>query len=88
MPIAFFSTEFDHREWTKRLAVQKCELDQDIDNLDDDQKSAYKLAYESIEKKPIYYRHDKNITLEDLVSKTREIKKAVRCSSGRLSTGY
>ncbi len=74
-PIVFYSTEFDHREWTKRLAVQLCEIDRDIENLDEGDKERYEETYIKLQKKPIYYHYNKDIPLEGIKKHTSEIKK-------------
>jgi len=62
-PICFFSTEYDHREWAKRIAIQKCEDDQG--KIED--------VVEEIKNKPIYYRHNKEISMDEIFSKVSEL---------------
>ena len=72
--ICFFSTEIDHREWTKRLAAQECEFIFD-ENLSVDLKEKLANTEKEISKKSIYFRNNKNIDIDEIVKMSLEVKR-------------
>ena len=72
--ICFFSTEIDHKEWTRRLAAQKCEFIY-AENLSLDLKERLANTEKEISKKSIYFRNNKNIDIDEIVKMSLEVKK-------------
>lgn len=81
LPITFFSTEYDHREWTKRLAIQKYESEfgksidrNNLDKMDSKSKVEYERLYECIQRKKINFRYDKDISIDEILEQTQKLK--------------
>lgn len=77
LPICFYSTEFDHSEWAERLAIQKCEVDRYDKNLSVEKREELNRAREEILSKSIYFRHDREIGIEEVIENTLEVKKSL-----------
>ncbi|OUR93578.1 hypothetical protein A9Q84_19105 [Halobacteriovorax marinus] len=75
LPICFFSTEFDHKEWVNRIAVAQCEVDRFSETLTDSDRERLETAREVIKSKPIFYRNNQTINVEEIIKSVNEIEK-------------
>lgn len=73
LPTILFSTEFDHKEWIERLAIQKTQLDRYKNDFSEIEKEALDSARSEIKNKSIYFRHNEDISVDEIIEKSVEI---------------